>query len=91
MLVAYGWLRVFIIGLPFVGETYVEMHPVTSVCHENVSRLVIGSEGGAPEEEDEGEDIYIEMNPNEYLPSRPSLHYASRDIVGMRPDLQADF
>ncbi len=68
------------------------MHPVTSVSPDHASSLAVsGEEGTQEEEEDEGgEEIYIEMNADEYIPP-PSIYYASTDLVGPRRDLQADF
>lgn len=38
--------------------------------------------------DDEPEPVYIEMNPEEFVPPN-KLYYASKDLLSHRPDLQA--
>ena len=47
----------------------------------------------AYELDDEPEPVYIEMNPEEFVPptnkNNNKLYYASKDLLSHRPDLQA--
>ena len=56
-----------------------------SLVGEDISRNVY-------ELDDEAEPVYIEMNPEEFVPptsNKNELYYASKDLLSHRPDLQA--
>ena len=80
----------FFSNLDNLDESYVEMHPAD---HSTLKEMANNDdeEDNLYWNEDPDDPIYIEMNPDVYIPAPDpaELHYASKNLLKERPDLQA--